>query len=148
MKTWFIIVAAFLVGAVLSVVVLTAVAWVVKNRRRKRTRTGGRAGKHLAAEGEPKERRKVEFSKLILALVLMTYFVGVGVGVKVALIDMTQLGALLAFIGAPTAAAIGFYAWKAKAENIIKIKKNNPEEAAGFSVDLNDSDTQEGQNYG
>lgn len=147
MKTWFIIVAAFLVGAVLSVVVLTAVAWAVKSRR-KRTRTGGRAGKHLAAEGEPKERRKVEFSKLILALVLMTYFVGVGVGVKVALIDMTQLGALLAFIGAPTAAAIGFYAWKAKAENIIKIKKNNPEEAAGFSVDLNNSDTQEGQNYG
>lgn len=147
MKTWFIIAAAFLFSAALSVVVLANVAWVVKSRR-KRTGTRDRAGKHIAEKSEPKERRKIEFSKLILALVLMTYFVGVGVGVKVALIDMTQLGALLAFIGAPTAAAIGFYAWKAKAENIIKIKKNNPEEAAGFSVDLNDSDTQEEQNYG
>ena len=86
---------------------------------------------------KPKEKRRIEFSKFVLAFVLLTYFVGVGVGVKISLVDTSQLGVLLAFIGAPTAATIGFYTWKAKAENVIKIKKSNPEETAGISVDVN-----------
>lgn len=73
-----------------------------------------------------KSPRKLEFSKIVLVLVLLTYFVGVFIGVKVSLIDVSQLSALLAYIGTPTAAAIGFYCWKAKAENIVKIKKDNP----------------------
>lgn len=84
--------------------------------------------------------RKLEFSKIVLALVLLTYFVGVVIGVKISLIDISQLGVLLAYIGTPTAAAIGFYCWKAKAENIVKIKKENPEETAGIPVDLNNID--------
>lgn len=87
-----------------------------------------------------KVSRKLEFSKVVLALVLLTYFVGVVVGVKISLIDISQLGVLLAYIGTPTAAAIGFYCWKAKAENIVKIKKENPEETAGIPVDLNNID--------
>lgn len=87
-----------------------------------------------------KAPRKLEFSKIVLALVLLTYFVGVFIGVKISLIDISQLGVLLAYIGTPTAAAIGFYCWKAKAENIVKIKKENPEETAGISVDLNNID--------
>ena len=82
-----------------------------------------RRGRRVAA----KRRHKLEFSKLVLLLVMLTYFVGVVVGVKVVLIDFTQLGVLLAFIGTPTATAIVFYAWKAKAENIVKIKKSNPD---------------------
>ena len=62
---------------------------------------------------------------------------GVFIGVKVSLIDFSQLGVFLAYIGTPTAAAIGFYCWKAKAENIVKIKKDNPEETQGIPVDLN-----------
>lgn len=87
-----------------------------------------------------KATRKLEFSKIVLALVLLTYFVGVVIGVKISLIDISQLGVLLAYIGTPTAAAIGFYCWKAKAENIVKIKKENPEETAGIPVDLNNID--------
>ena len=72
-------------------------------------------------------RKKVEFIKLVLMLVMATYFLGVAVGVKIVLEYPEQLGTLLAYIGAPTATVIIFYAWKAKAENVIKIKKNNPD---------------------
>lgn len=72
-------------------------------------------------------RKKVEFIKLVLMLVMATYFLGVAVGVKIVLEYPEQLGTLLTYIGAPTATVIIFYAWKAKAENVIKIKKNNPE---------------------
>ena len=41
------------------------------------------------------------------------------------------------YVGTPTAGAIGFYSWKAKAENVVKIKKANPEETEGIPVDLN-----------
>lgn len=36
-----------------------------------------------------------------------------------------------------TATVIGFYSWKAKAENVVKIKKANQEETEGMPVDLN-----------
>ncbi|MBD5383739.1 MAG: hypothetical protein HDR72_01900 [Ruminococcaceae bacterium] len=93
-------------------------------------------GKQTAAQ-TLKSSCKLEFSKIVLTFVLLTYFVGVFIGVKVSLIDFSQLGVLLAYIGTPTAAAIGFYCWKAKAENIVKIKKDNPEETEGVPVDLN-----------
>ena len=82
-------------------------------------------------------KRRLEFSKLVLALILTTYFIGVFVGVKVVFIDVSQLGVLLAFIGTPTAAAIGFYVWKAKAENLMKIKREFPGETEGATVDIN-----------
>lgn len=118
------IIAAFLTGAAVCAAVYTAVL----RRCRKR-------GEHAAKVS--REKKKIEFSKLIIALVLFTYFVGVYIGVKIALIDVTQIGALLAYIGTPTATAIGFYCWKAKAENIVKIKRENPEETKGISVDVN-----------
>lgn len=46
-------------------------------------------------------------------------------------------GLFLAYVGTPTATVIGFYSWKAKAENVVKIKKANPEETEGMPVDLN-----------
>ncbi|MDR1736241.1 MAG: hypothetical protein LBR85_05155 [Oscillospiraceae bacterium] len=117
--------AAFVIGVIVAAFVLSAAIRANNARRRK-------------AKGQPeKKRRKFEYIKLILALVMLTYFVGVFVGVKIAFIDFSQLGVLLAFIGTPTAVAIGFYAWKAKAENIVKIKKDNPEETAGIPVDVN-----------
>lgn len=120
----FCIIAAFLAGAAVCAVVYTVVLW----RRKKR-------GEHAVKVS--RKTRKIEFSKLIIALVLFTYFVGVYIGVKIALIDVAQISALLAYIGTPTATAIGFYCWKAKAENIIKIKRENPEETKGIPVDVN-----------
>lgn len=96
--------------------------WKKKRKRRRR--------KERAAH-------KIEFSKIILFAVLCTYFVGLYVGVKIVYIDVTQLGVLLTYIGAPTATAIGFYSWKAKAENVVKIKKANPDATEGTPVDLN-----------
>lgn len=81
--------------------------------------------------------RKQEFSKLMLSGVLLTYFIGFGVGFWAVVIDVSQLGVFLAYVGTPTATAIGFYSWKAKAENVVKIKKANPEATEGMSIDLN-----------
>ena len=103
-------------------------------------KSGNRKQRKQNAAQTLKVRRKLEFSKIVLGLVLLTYFVGVFIGVKVSLIDISQLGVLLAYRGTPTAAAIGFYCWKAKAENIVKIKKDNPEETQGIPIDLNSID--------
>lgn len=115
--TIFEFIAAFLSGAAVCAIVFAIVLYI----------RGRKQG----------TRRKAEFSKIVLALVLITYFVGVVIGVKISLIDITQLGVLLAYIGTPTAAAIGFYCWKAKAENLVKIKRDNPEETKDIPVDLN-----------
>lgn len=68
---------------------------------------------------------KIEFSKLVVAAVMATYFIGVSIGAIVVLQKAPdQLAPYLTFIGAPTATAIGFYAWKAKAENVIKLGRD------------------------
>lgn len=74
-----------------------------------------------------------EFSKIILCLVMFTYFVGLGFGIFIItkLVGMTAtytsyistaLCGLFSYIGAPVAVAIGFYSYKAKAENVEKIR--------------------------
>ncbi|MDF1494067.1 hypothetical protein [Caproiciproducens sp. CPB-2] len=113
-------VAAGLIAGVAAVLLIES----RKKKRKRRRRKKGAA-------------HKVEFSKIILFAVLCTYFVGLYVGVKIVYIDVTQLGVLLAYIGTPTATAIGFYSWKAKAENVVKIKKANPDATEGTPVDLN-----------
>ena len=67
---------------------------------------------------------KYEFSKLVLGGVMILYFSGAVFGGVIVADEPAMLGELLAYIGAPTAAAIGFYAWKARAENIVKISKD------------------------
>ena len=70
---------------------------------------------------ENRKRKGLEFSKLIVAIVMITYFVGVYIGARVVMqMAPDQLGAYLAFVGTPTATTIGFYCWKAKNENIHK----------------------------
>ena len=49
----------------------------------------------------------------------------------------SQLGVFLAYVGTPAATAIGFYSWKAKAENVVKIKQANQTATEGMPVDLN-----------
>ena len=62
--------------------------------------------------------KKFSFSKIILMLVMASFFVVLGIGIYVILkIDTSQLYALLTFVGAPVAVAIGFYYEKAKKEN-------------------------------
>ena len=69
------------------------------------------------------KRQKREFSKVILAAVMAVYFGVTAFAVIVVASNPELLGELLAFVGAPTAVAIGFYAYKAKCENVVKISR-------------------------
>ena len=83
----------------------------MKRRDRRRIRT--------------RRRRPFEFSKIILAIVMATYELVTGFGIIIVWTkNDSLLPELLTFVGAPTAVAIGFYAWKARAENIRKIDKS------------------------
>lgn len=84
-----------------------------------------------------KKKKRFEFSKLVLISVMILYFFAAGVGIAISFIDYAQYSTLAMLVGAPTATAIGFYSWKAKAENVIKIKKENPEATKDMPVDLN-----------
>jgi hypothetical protein len=83
-----------------------------------------------------KPKKKIEFSKLILIIVMLSYFITVGVGIKLSLIDPTQFSTLAMLVGAPTATALGFYTWKARTENMIKFKQRNPKETGDAPIDL------------
>lgn len=80
---------------------------------------------------------KPNFTKAVLVAVLCTYFVGLYVGIRVTITDYSQFGVLATYIAAPTTTVIALYCWKAKAENIIKIKQGHPKETEGVPVDLN-----------
>ncbi len=114
---------------------LAAVLMIERRRSNKRRRVRSRAAN--TAGDEKRTAGKIEFSKLFLSAVLLTYFAGFGLGFWAVTIDLSQLGVFLVYVGTPTAVAIGFYSWKAKAENVVKIKKANPEETDGIPVDLN-----------
>lgn len=84
-----------------------------------------------------RKKKSFEFSKLVLLVVMILYLIAAGVGIALSFIDYTQYSTLAMLVGAPTATAIGFYAWKAKAENDIKIKQEHPEETKNVPIDLN-----------
>jgi Na+/H+ antiporter NhaD/arsenite permease-like protein len=113
----------FIVGVIVTALVLAAVIRANNARRRK-------AKASPAKKGKP-----VEFSKLILLLVMLAYFIVVGVGVRLSFIDYMQYSTLAMLVGAPTAVALGFYAWKAKSENVLKYKKENKKETEGVPFD-------------
>ena len=78
------------------------------------------------------EMKKIEFSKLIMASMIISYFIGLLFGLHIIeeLLEKgwdtsSALATLFSYIGAPTAIAVGFYSTKAKAENVAKINKNN-----------------------
>lgn len=68
------------------------------------------------------------YTKALVAAVMGTYFFGVVYGAVFCFCAGAYLGEYLAFIGAPTTAAIGFYCWKAKAENMVKFRRELPQE--------------------
>ena len=78
------------------------------------------------------KKKKFEFTKTIVALVMTTYFIGLGIGIYVVLRILTDypdfavqaLIAMFSYIGIPVASTIGFYCWKAKNENINKYGNN------------------------
>ena len=67
---------------------------------------------------------KAEFSKIVLGSAVVIWAAGAVFGAYIVNEEREQLRELLAYIGAPTATAFGFYAWKSKAENVLKIAKS------------------------
>ena len=84
-----------------------------------------------------KKKEKITFTKSIMTIVVLLYFIGAilgGILVVAAAFADAKLGmaidsamfiAYAAYLGGPTTTAIGFYAWKSKAENILKIQNTN-----------------------
>ena len=105
---------ATLIAFLLGVVMTFALALAIRHTRRVRNKLLSSATTQTERK---KALKKAEFSKIVL--------------------DISQLGVLLAYIGTPTTVAIGFYAWKAKAENVVKIKREYSKETEGIPVDLN-----------
>lgn len=69
-------------------------------------------------------RRKRETSKVVLAAVLIVCFVFTGIIIYGWLVlDRSDAAGLAGVVLAPAATALGFYSWKAKAENEIKLQK-------------------------
>ena len=76
-------------------------------------------------------------SHWMLFAICMTYFVAVALGCFVVIFVLTQspeyaiqaFSGLLGFVGTATTVTIGFYSWKAKAENTARIKANQQESA-------------------
>ncbi|MDE6032130.1 MAG: hypothetical protein K2G32_10960 [Oscillospiraceae bacterium] len=78
------------------------------------------------------------YTKALVAAVMGTYFFGVVYGAVLVFLSRDHLGEYFAYIGAPTAAAIGFYCWKAKAENMIKMRAELPKGDRDDSPTLED----------
>lgn len=78
--------------------------------------------------------KKTQATKIIVFSVMATYYIAFAVAVWVVLMkDIYQLSTLLAFVGSVAVFAVAFYCWKSKAENLEKIKQNNPEMTAALS---------------
>lgn len=78
--------------------------------------------------------KKMQATKIIVFSVMATYYIAFAVAVWVVLMkDIYQLSTLLAFVGSVAVFAVAFYCWKSKAENLEKIKQNNPEIEASLS---------------
>jgi hypothetical protein len=84
-----------------------------------------------------KEERTNTFSKSIMSIMMFLYFMGAALGAILVIlaavinvrngdpIDTQMFIAYAAYVGGPTATAIGFYAWKSKAENLLKIQQSH-----------------------
>ena len=80
-----------------------------------------------------------EFSKIILAIIVFVYFMTVVFSYFVVVDVPEQLGNLLTFVATPTVTAVSFYAWKARAENLLKIPRKDREQVARLA-DKKESD--------
>ena len=114
----------FIIGFVLAVALFIFCNLpALQKRRRKRKQ-----------ELEEHPERKGGTTKVLLFSILLTYYIAFAVGVWVVVFkDVYQLGTLLTFVGGVTAAAVAFYCWKAKAENLLKIKAANPDLCGSLS---------------
>lgn len=74
--------------------------------------------------------KKFEFSKVILIMVYATAVIFTGILAWLAYlgIDISAVANVILSIWGLVSVAVGFYYWKAKAENLMKIAKEMPQE--------------------
>lgn len=71
--------------------------------------------------------KKFEYSKWIEAIFMVTYLWGIIIGSYAVIADPAMLDSLLVYIGGSSTIATSFYFWKARCENIIKLKNIAPD---------------------
>lgn len=86
---------------------------------------------------------KKTYTKILVFAVMVTYFLGFIIGGILTIIYPEHLGEWLTYIGGAAVTAIGFYCWKAKAENTIKIEKNLKEHELQIRQKLSDYEYEE-----
>ena len=71
------------------------------------------------------QKRKLEFSKVVAVIgIVMWLIVNIfGMTMMVVTYDLTPLAYVIGSVDAVVTVVLGFYYWKAKAENQIKLKK-------------------------
>ena len=74
--------------------------------------------------------KKIEFSKLILIVAYFTGMLFTAIAAYVAIVggDAGSFANIVLAIWGLASTAVGFYYWKAKAENLVKIGKTIPKE--------------------
>lgn len=108
---------------------LAAILMIILNRKAIRA-----ARKRRKQEVQQNPEKKIQATKIIVFSIMVTYYAAFIVAVWVVIArDIYQLSALLTFTGGVAAFAVAFYCWKSKAENLEKIKKNNPEMMSSLS---------------
>ena len=81
--------------------------------------------------------KKLQATKIIVFSIMVTYCAAFALGVWVVICkDFYQLATLLTFVGGVSVIAVAFYCWKSKAENLLKIRKEEPE--LGVSLSMSD----------
>lgn len=81
--------------------------------------------------------KKLQATKIIVFSIMVTYYAAFVLGVWVVICkDFYQLATLLTFVGGVSVIAVAFYCWKSKAENLLKIRKEEPE--LGVSLSMSD----------
>ncbi len=79
-------------------------------------------------EIEKNPDKKITTTKVVLFSILFTYYAAFALGMYVVLLkDTAELANLLTFVGGATVFAVAFYCWKAKCENLEKIKNRSPD---------------------
>lgn len=108
---------------------LAAIIMIILNRKAIRA-----ARKKRKQEVQKDPEKKIQATKIIVFSIMVTYYAAFIVAVWVVIArDIYQLSSLLTFTGGVSAFAVAFYCWKSKAENLEKIKKNNPEIIASLT---------------
>ncbi len=108
----------FIIGFILAFAIMYLVNMPYFKRKRQKRRE----------EAAEHPEKKLGATKVIIFSILFTYYIAFAIGVWVVVTkDVYQLTTLLTFVGGVTVFAVAFYCWKAKAENLLKIKAANPE---------------------